>query len=834
MAGAEALYRQVLSEVPEQPDALHLLGVARHQSGDHRAAADLIARSVKRNPKNADAHSNLGAAQSALGDQDAAERSFRTAIGLDPRHLNSHANLAALAARRGADRDAIESFTRAHRLKPDEPRFMKRLAELYLKHEQFAEAADWFGRYLSLAGDDVDALNNAGLALQRLQRVEESEARFRRAHELDPDKPEIANNLANVLRALRRFEEADAMFERVVAIDPLRWDDLSHYAGALFNAGRLEKALALYETLAMERPDDGALHRDFGIALMQAGRPEDAEQAYRRAVTLDPSMERARIEFAHCLLLSRRIDEAAEVLRAVPPDSPHYLSARLDLCFVYAGCGRHAEACEAAREVAAHPGYRPSMFAKPYAVFRLCCAFDEIEALDGSLVDAEDRDLHTWAGIFLQLLVHADSPDRIRTLADLHRRWGEKIEKDAAADALPPPDLPARRGRIRLGFVSSDLRQHSVARFLMPLFDNFDRERFEIYCYSPDEDRTDHIQNRIRGVAKEFRLIGGLGHRAAAQIIRDDEIDILFELNGFTANSGLPIMAYRPAPVQIYWLGYPFTCGLPSVDYILLDGRLAPPADADFLVEKPLPMPESWVCYDPFETASYIVDPPFDRNGFVTFGTLNNPYKFTRAAIAAWAEVMRRTPLSRYMFVHPEYRSAVVVENLMREFERNGIARERLFFINNRERAGSHFEYYNEFDATLDSFPLTGGTSTCDALWMGVPVVSRKGPAIHQRLSYSLLCSAGQEAMCVDDDAAFVETAVALVNDRERLRKARRELRGAVRASALGQAGRFGRDFCAVMAGLAERHGLRGAPASGPASETRSASTSHVPLRRLR
>jgi predicted O-linked N-acetylglucosamine transferase (SPINDLY family) len=292
-------------------------------------------------------------------------------------------------------------------------------------------------------------------------------------------------------------------------------------------------------------------------------------------------------------------------------------------------------------------------------------------------------------------------------------------------------------------------------------------------------------------------------------------------------------MAYRPAPVQIYWLGYPFTCGLPSVDYILLDGRVAPPAGTDFLVEEPLLMPRSWVCYDPFETATFVGDLPFDRNGFITFGTLNNPYKFTRAGIAAWAGAMRRVPRSRHMFVHPEYRFPVITENLMREFERNGIARDRLCFINNRERAGSHFEYYNEFDMTLDSFPLTGGTSTCDALWMGVPVISRVGPGIHQRLSYSLLGSAGLDALCVETDEAFVEAAVALAGDTARLRALRGGMRDAVRGSTLGQADRFGREFCNLMSGLVERHGLRGSPPSEPASETHSASRLHVPLLRL-
>jgi predicted O-linked N-acetylglucosamine transferase (SPINDLY family) len=801
-------YQRVLDSQPGQPDALHLLGVIHHQGGEHDRAVELIRKSVKRNPKNADAFSNLGAALNALGEFDDAAKSFQRAVTLNPKFLDAHANLAVLAARRGADAQAIKSYRAAHKLKPEEPRFPQRLAELYLKLEQFSDARDWFGRYLSFAPDDSGAHNNLGYACERLDRLDEAEEHYRRAAELDPAKPETANNLASVLRKLGRGVEAEALTEQILASAPEQWEDPAHLAGALFNKGRITEALDLYEKLLVSRADDAGLFHDYGAALHQAGRLEDAEMALGRALELDGSMDASRVELGRVFLQGKRIEEATALLAAVPSKSPSFLAACLDLCLLYAESDKLKDACEIARQAADHRDFRPSMFIKPYSVFRGACAFDDIENLSGSLDEVEDYNLSKWAGLFLELLSWADTPERIEDLSDMHRRWGARLEKSIAANPLAPIDASGRTGPIRIGFLSSDLRAHSVARFVMPLFENYDRDAIDIYCYSPAEDLGDDIQNRIRTLVKEFRIIGDQSHRDLAETIRGDDIDVLFELNGFTADSRLPVMAFRAAPVQAYWLGYPFTTGVKEIDYMLLDPYVAT-TRPEWMVEKPLHMPGCWVCYDPFESTAVAAEPPVVRNGVVTFGTLNNPYKFTRGCIKLWAEVMGRVPGSRCLFAHPEYRNDVIADNIMAEFERAGIDRSRLKFLNNRDSGLSHFTFYEEIDLTLDSFPLTGGTTTCDALWMGVPLVTRFGPGMHQRLSYSHLNNVGLPELCADTDRAFVDIAVELALDTKKLRHLRRNLRQMVQESPLGSAPGFARDFGDLMQQVAKKHGLR-------------------------
>ena len=808
LALAAECYDQVLSRLPGQADALHLRGVVYHQNGDHTRAVDLIGRSVKTKPNNAEAQSNLGAAMTASGDLDGARCAFQQAVRLNPCFLDAQANLAALSVRQGRDADAIKGFQRAHELKPDEGRFMKRLADLYLKTGQFADAVDWYERFLAQSGSDLEAHNNTGFACERLERFDDAERHYRKAVALEPGKPELANNLATLLARLGRRDEAASFIARAVNAPAETWEDPANLARALMNQGRVDEALGHLRRIVSQRPDDGMLQRDFGLALLRSGDIDGAKSAFGEAVRLDASLDDARVELARCHLAAGNFIDALEQFGAIPETSPHYLDAALDRAMVLAEMGSLEEACLAARQAVAHPDFKSTMFVKPLSVFRAACAFDDMALLDGSLDGIEDRDLSTWAATFLELLTWADSTEKTDALVTLHRRWGDQLIERVSAGRLDEPEVVGGRGAIRIGFVSSDLRKHSVARFVLPLFENYDRDALEIYCYASREEEGDEIQQRMRGMVQEFRFVGDQSHTELAQTIRDDRIDILIELNGFTAESRLMVMAFRPAPVQINWLGYPFTCGLRAVDYILLDEG-AVPESPDWLVETPLIMPDSYLCYDPIEATMPADDSPVARNGFVTFGTLNNPYKFTRDAIALWADVMKRTPGSRYLFAHMAYDAPLLIKNIVAEFARHGVDNERLTFVSNRPKGVSHFPLYDEIDLTLDTFPLTGGTTSCDALWMGVPIVTLVGPATHQRLTYTMLRSLGLDELCAFSADVFSDIAVRLAGDHERLHAFRHELRPMMKTSTLGNPERFGRDFSNLVKDVAARHRLR-------------------------
>jgi predicted O-linked N-acetylglucosamine transferase (SPINDLY family) len=261
----------------------------------------------------------------------------------------------------------------------------------------------------------------------------------------------------------------------------------------------------------------------------------------------------------------------------------------------------------------------------------------------------------------------------------------------------------------------------------------------------------------------------------------------------------LDVMAFRAAPKQASWLGYPHSAGLSTIDYLITDPYNTPPR-RDLLVETPLMMPHSWIALGRmiFSDAQVITPGlPEARNGVLTFGTANNPHKYTREMLEVWAQVLRETPGSRFMFIRPEGGSATFRENLLAEFERGGVGRERIVFSTIR---GAHMPFYNEVDISLDTFPLTGGTTTTESLWMGVPVVSLIGEAFFERLSASILANCGLADLATGDRDEYVRLAVALAADRPRRAELRETLRAKIKAGPLGQTEQFARDFYDLIA----------------------------------
>jgi predicted O-linked N-acetylglucosamine transferase (SPINDLY family) len=297
-----------------------------------------------------------------------------------------------------------------------------------------------------------------------------------------------------------------------------------------------------------------------------------------------------------------------------------------------------------------------------------------------------------------------------------------------------------------------------------------------------------------------------MNSQRVAQMIADDQLDILFELGGTTHMNKLDVMAYRPAPKQGSWLGYPHSAGLSSIDYLITDPYNTPPR-RDLLVEEPLMMPKSWIALGRMVFSDgHVITPglPEERSGQLTFGTANNPHKYNRGMIELWSRVLAETPGSRFMFIRPEGGTATFRANLQAEFGRCGIAADRIVFSTIR---GAHMPFYNEVDISLDTVPLTGGTTTTESLWMGVPVVSLIGEAFFERLSASILANSGLGDLATEDKDEFVRIAVALAGDPARRRMLRETMREKIKAGPLGQTEQFAADFYDLIARTVQADG---------------------------
>ncbi len=368
------------------------------------------------------------------------------------------------------------------------------------------------------------------------------------------------------------------------------------------------------------------------------------------------------------------------------------------------------------------------------------------------------------------------------------------MEAFAAQSPLPARPAIHGRARIRLGFMSSDLRNHPVSYFVWPLLQKIDDKKFEVFCYSWSTSAIDPVQQMIAEKVEHFRHEPVIGNRDAAQLIANDQLDMLFELGGSTHMNKLDVMAWRPAPRQASWLGYPHSAGLETIDRMLVDPYLRP-AFPNLMLEKPFELKHSWVCFERpgFGDLPDIADrAPEERNGFVTFGTMNNPYKYNPVLLRTWAEIMRAVPNSRLLFVRPEGGTPSFRRNLCKFFEAEGVEPRRILFIPVR---GRHMLHYNDIDISLDTFPQTGGTTTCETLFMGVPVVSLAGSAFYERISYSNLMNSGLSELVAYSRETYIKIAVRLARDLPWRLKFRRSAREQIASHPLGQPDVFAKDF---------------------------------------
>ena len=591
-----------------------------------------------------------------------------------------------------------------------------------------------------------------------------AEALAREGLRSDPADAELKGLLADVLDAQGRSAEALTLVWEAPEMVRRR-------TALLARAGRSAEAAAALEEVLAQDPSAAWAHVQLGRLLQDTDRAA-ANAHFRKAVALDPEDLGARVALAYSLHSTRAGDEGANLQAAAELVVP--IVERLP---------------KTASAVAADILWRTGHY-------------DAVQALGGFAELGRYWAQHGAPAAMLQQLPRVETDADRLELLEQHRLWARQAE---AAAARRPIARPVRGGgeKLRLGFLSSDLRGHIVAHFAHPLFQHRD-PRFELFCYSAYPGPPDRAAKWIASRVTAYRRLPA-DDREAAELIAADGLDMLVELGGLTEFSRPAVLAWRPALRQASWLGYPHSLGLAAIDGWICDPKLAPER-RELVAEQPLVLPETWVCLSPaafHDDLPIAPAAPAARNGYVTFGTAGNTYKFNPRLLRAWARTVAATPGSRFMIVRPEAGAPVFRENLAAHFAAEGVAAERLDF---RPVRGTHRPLYNEIDVALDTFPLTGGTTTCEALWMGVPTVSLKGEAPYERMGASLLQSAGLGDLVAEDEGQFVQIATRLAADLPRLNELRRGLRPRIRASALGQPERFAADFYALMARtIAER-----------------------------
>lgn len=556
-------------------------------------------------------------------------------------------------------------------------------------------------------------------------------------------------SLESALAALKagRASEAEAGLRRLAARRPNLVEPRVHLAAALQSQGQFDGALDEYRAALRLDPSHGPTLLRAGTLLFERGRNQEAAALLRRAAAALPESYQAFNNLGSALVRLLRLEDGETALRraiALKPDSPATLQ-NLGSLLVRQGRMEEAEA-----------------------------ALRKALALDPHSPIAHSTLLYT----LLHLPISAEK------LFDEHRRWGETHAPASALATAPHRNDRSIDRQLKIGYVSADLREHAVAHFIEPVWQAHDRAQIEIIAYA-QVPRPDAMTQRLQALAGQWRAIAGASDSELADMIRRDQVDILVDLSGHTAGNRLLAFARRPAPVQVTWIGYPATLGLAAIDYAIVDRVLSPPEDERFNVEKLVRLPERAACQSAHDRATSPSPLPASSRGFVTFGSFNRPTKIGPEVVAAWSRILLEVPRSRLLLKSTYLAEESTVARLRRKFEACGIARDRLDF----EGASPHADYLAriaDLDLALDPFPYNGGTTTGDCLARGVPIVTLMGDRRCGRSGASRLHALGLDELVARSIDDYVQLAVALARDLERLAGMRRTIVDRFAESPLG------------------------------------------------
>lgn len=577
---------------------------------------------------------------------------------------------------------------------------------------------------------------------------------YSNALELNIVNADILNNLGNSFKSLGELDKAAACYRGAVKIRP-------DYAEVYYNLGllladqkRLDEAILNFRTSLEIKPDFSAAYIGIGDTLSSQGMSEESIAWYQKGLDLEPNDVAAYNNMGNALRDQNKLDEALLCYNKALKITPDIAATQNNVGLVLQEQGKIKEAGR---------------------------YFRSALKIDPNLVKA-------YSNLLLSLLYDTRyDPDYI--LSE-HRKWNDLFGNPSSKKDVPYPNSPIRDRRLRIGYVSPDFRTHSCAWFIEPLLKFHDRDKVEIFCYG-EVKKGDDVTERIRRLSNSWYCTEGISDREVVNQIRSDGIDILVDLAGHTRGNRLPVFAHKPAPVQLTWLGYNFTTGLDDIDYRLSDPWLTPLGGKERFCEKIYNLSRCSLVYRPTGETPEPAKPAFEDNGYITFGSFNNISKVSDRTIILWARVLNEIFESKLVLKSKQSRDLGATDRILRLFGEQGISDNRVVFIGYASSTFEHLDMYNKIDLALDTFPYNGVTTTCEALWMGVPVVSLSGDHTVSRWGLSLLAAVDLERLAAGSENEYVEIIKNLLQSRSRLKSYKMSMRERMRSSPLCDAKRF-------------------------------------------
>jgi protein O-GlcNAc transferase len=622
------------------------------------------------------------------------------------------------------------------------------------------EALSVYHDLLRHCQNNADALHSLGLLSLQLGMPEEALDLMQRAVNANPQVSAFQNNLGNALNMKGRHEEAIVHYQSALQLRPDYVEAHNNLGLALNALGKTEKAIPHYKRALELRPDYAGAHNNLGLAMFKADdNSEEAIAHIRQALELMPDNFDAHNNMALVFCAQGKLDQALPHYQRSLDLRPNNIDTYISIGGAYLDLGHHDQALEY---------YEKALVIKP-----------------------DHTTLHDNKLLTLNYMPNCDPA----SLYEHHRKYFRCCAESLLSTIQPHLNNRSPNRRLRIGYVSSDFRQHPVAHFIEPVLERHNHEKFEIYCYYADS-REDAINRRIRSYADKWREIMGKPDEEVVRTIREDQIDILVDLGGHTGGTRLLIFARKPAPVQVTWLGYPNTTGLTTMDYRITDIYADPVGMTEaFHSEQLVRLPECFSCYSPPRNSPDVAESPFFRDGYITFGSFNNFAKVSTEVMRLWAKVLVAVPDSRLILKYRGLNGDYLQKRVVDFFASCNVPADRLELLGSDGSQFDHLARYNDIDIALDTFPYNGTTTTCDAIWMSVPVITLAGQTHVGRVGVSQMNNLGLSELIAISQEDYVLKAEKLAKNTDYLRKLRSGMRARMSASPLMNAERLTRNI---------------------------------------
>ena len=599
------------------------------------------------------------------------------------------------------------------------------------------------------------------------------------------------------LLRINKIDKASTVCDKLCNTNP---DDIEIWllsASIHAQLGNLTRVIECCKKVITLQPDHLMAHYNLGLAFQFMGDLPAAERTFLATLRLNPDMHKARSALGYVVLQLGRAEEAVNIYgyllnKSIQNDATTVLNANINLSLALMGTKRFTDAEQACnRALAIAPD-------SAHALNNLGQTLKEQGKLESAAiahkkaVEAQPDFIVAHSNYLLDLnyLTHVDD----KKIFYEHCLWERQHTLNLSTKQHSNTRHTSTK-RLRVGYVSPDFRAHSVILFIAGLIEAHNRDDIETFCYS-DVKSPDAYTRKIHKISDHWREISNMDNGQLSTVIEKDKIDILVDLAGHTSNNRLLAFAQKPAPIQATWLGYPNTTGLTSMDYRLTDKWADPMGISDKLCTETLVrLPNGFLCFQPLADSPPVSELPMLENGYITFGSLNNSAKINSDVIKLWIRLLKELPESRLILKSPQLSDASLKQRYLTKFESTGIDPSRIDIYGRIPSTIEHLSIYRNIDLALDPFPYNGTTTTCEALWMGVPVVSLEGHNHAGRVGVSLLTTTGLTEFLAKTDDDYVRICTGLAKDPDRLSKLRKNMRERLQETPLLDTKSFAKDI---------------------------------------